>query len=130
MISCVVDPLFPDQHECKCHLGFKTSEAGICVGMGFNFSLNKVFIYPMSEVELSRHACLKDHRSYPSRVFFFAIGFDNFLSELDEMTKAITTLFIFFPPEMHKLSNPVFAVVLYFYEVPSVEIPTILMKRQ
>ena len=37
MISCVVDPLFPDQPECKCHLGFKTSEAGICVGMGYNF---------------------------------------------------------------------------------------------
>ena len=53
MISCVVDPLFPDQPECKCHLGFKTSKAGICVGMGYNFSLNKVFIYPMIEVELS-----------------------------------------------------------------------------
>lgn len=33
MISCVVDPLFPDQPECKCHVDFKTSEAGICVGM-------------------------------------------------------------------------------------------------
>ena len=40
VISCVVDPLFPDQPECKCHVGFKTSEAGICVGMGYNFSLN------------------------------------------------------------------------------------------
>ena len=38
VISCVVDPLFPDQPECKCHLGFKTSEAGICVGMGYKFS--------------------------------------------------------------------------------------------
>ena len=37
VISCVVDPLFPDQPECKCHVGFKTSEAGICVGMGFFF---------------------------------------------------------------------------------------------
>ena len=37
VISCVVDPLFPDQPKCKCHLGFKTSEAGICVGMGYNF---------------------------------------------------------------------------------------------
>ncbi|XP_020626399.1 fibrillin-1-like [Orbicella faveolata] len=31
VVSCVVDPLFPDQPECKCHLDFKTSEAGICV---------------------------------------------------------------------------------------------------
>ena len=53
VISCVVDPLFLDQPECKCHLGFKSSEAGICVGMGYNFSLNsEVFIYSMIEVEL------------------------------------------------------------------------------
>ena len=53
VISCVVDPLFPDQPKCKCHLGFKTSEAGICVGMGYNFSLNEMLIYSMMEVELS-----------------------------------------------------------------------------
>ena len=54
MISCVVDPLFRDQPECKCHLGFKTSEVGICVGMGNNFSSNEVFIYySMIEVKLS-----------------------------------------------------------------------------
>ena len=45
VISCVVDPLFPDQPECKCHMDFKTSEAGICVGKCYQFSLNKVFIY-------------------------------------------------------------------------------------
>ena len=52
VISCVVDPLFPDQPECKCHLGFKTSEAGICVGMGF-FSSNEMLLYSMIEVEFS-----------------------------------------------------------------------------
>ena len=44
--------IFSCQPECKCHLGFMTSEAGICVGMGYNFSLNEVFIYSMIEVEL------------------------------------------------------------------------------
>lgn len=37
VISCVVDPLIPDQPECKCHLDFKTSEAGICVGILLQF---------------------------------------------------------------------------------------------
>ena len=37
VISCVVDPLFRDQPECKCHVDFKTSEAGICVGMLLQF---------------------------------------------------------------------------------------------
>ena len=53
VISCVVDPLFPDQPECKCHLGFKTSKAGICVGMGYNISLTEMLIYSMIEVEFS-----------------------------------------------------------------------------
>ena len=45
VVACVVDPLFPDLPECKCHVGFMTSEAGICVGKCYKFSLNEVFIY-------------------------------------------------------------------------------------
>ena len=108
VISCVVDPLFPDQPECKCHLGFKKSEAGICVGMGYNFPLNKILIYSTIEVELSWNACLKVHRSCLSRIFVFAIGFDNCLSELNYMTKAMAILFIFSLPKWHMFSNPVF----------------------
>ena len=37
VISCVVDPLFRDQPEYKCHVDFKTSKAGICVGMLLQF---------------------------------------------------------------------------------------------
>ena len=33
VVSCVVDPYWTDQPRCKCHMDFKTSEAGICVGM-------------------------------------------------------------------------------------------------
>ena len=40
-----MDPLFPDLPECKCRLDFKLSEAGICVGKCYKFSLNEVFIY-------------------------------------------------------------------------------------
>ena len=40
-----MDPLFPDLPECKCSLDFKLSEAGICVGKCYKFSLNEVFIY-------------------------------------------------------------------------------------
>ena len=42
VVQCVVDPWFPNQPECKCHLGYKTSEAGICVGMDYNFSCSLI----------------------------------------------------------------------------------------
>ena len=37
VVSCVVDPLFPDQPECKCHVDFETSEVGICVSKCYKF---------------------------------------------------------------------------------------------
>lgn len=107
------------------------SEAGICVGMGNNFSSNEVFIYySMIEVKLSWNSCLKGHRSYLFRNFFFPISFDNYLSELNETTKAFTTLFFAF------LNGTCFQIQYSQYcctflrrpgKVPGVEIPTMFM---
>ena len=64
MLSCVVDPLFPDQPECKCHHGFKTSEDGICVGMLLQLCFERRFHLLIDEVELSGKACLMSRCSY------------------------------------------------------------------